>query len=219
MKGHSHFVAKGYRMAVQSVFFTINGSTKTFPSTKHIPTKAHMAIWLKDITTQVWTELSVSKFELINNAAVLAASPSATTYDTIEVRAADEPDELLDSPTDIGIVAGMAPEIVIVAGIDTEVVTVAGMESEVRVVGSEPMITNIPLVVGNQINIDKVAAIDDDVTKVAAIDTDVSKVAAIDGDVTDVAAIDQDIVDINEPVMKQSILDAGSNATSAAAPP
>jgi len=124
-------------MAIQSSFYSVDGKTKTFPSTKHIATKQHMAVWLRHSVTGVDVQLNTEMFELITNAAVLTEAPSIALYDRIEVRVADVPDELGSSPSDIGVVADIGAEVAIVAGISAEVVVVAGHDAEVEVVGQD----------------------------------------------------------------------------------
>lgn len=120
-------------MAIQSTFYTGTAlETRTFPSTKHIATKQHMAVWRQEIVApQNWVQMDISEYQLINNACVLNTLLSTTLYSDLEVRVADAPDELVSSPSDITIVAGIEAEIVIVAGIETEVVAVADIETEV----------------------------------------------------------------------------------------
>lgn len=97
-------------MAIQSEVFSTSFGVRSFSSTKHIATKQHMAVWLKRVSDDLWTQLSVNKFELINNSAVLTEVPSSILYSQIEIRVADEPDELGTSQSDITIVAGLATQ-------------------------------------------------------------------------------------------------------------
>jgi len=99
-------------MAVQYSYYAPDGSTRTFPSTKHIASKQHMAVWYRRISDGVWVVQNVSTYELINNTAVLVEAPDVALYDNIEIRVADTYDELTDSPSAIAIVAGLATEIV-----------------------------------------------------------------------------------------------------------
>ena len=101
MKAIIHLGIKGFNMGIQNQFFTVNGSTKTFPSTKHIATKSHMAVWLQEIVGGNFYPLNVGSYELISNAAVLLNAPSVALYSQIEVRVADTPDELGYNPDDI----------------------------------------------------------------------------------------------------------------------
>ncbi len=98
-------------MAIQYQISVI-GIGRTFPSTKYIATKQHMAVWVRleaDGTT--WSQLNVDKFELITNSAVVDAEFSLVDYDMIEVRVADTPDELLTSPDDISTIVDISDEI------------------------------------------------------------------------------------------------------------
>jgi len=137
-------------MAVQSSFYSGTAlDSRTFPSTKHIPTKQHMAVWRKQILDSIWVQMSIGDYQLINNACVLNSLLNQTLYSDLEVRVADEPDELADTPSDIALVAGIADEIVIVAGIaddvettaanDANITIVAGIVDEITDVASEPL--------------------------------------------------------------------------------
>lgn len=98
-------------MAIQSEVFSTSFGIRSFSSTKHIATKQHMAVWLKRISDGVWTQLSVNKFELINNSAVLTEIPSSILYSQVEIRVADEPDELGASQSEIALVASISDKI------------------------------------------------------------------------------------------------------------
>lgn len=98
-------------MAIQSEFFSTSFGIRSFSSTKHIATKQHMAVWLKKVSDDLWTQLSVNKFELINNSAVLTEVPSSILYSQVEIRVADEPDELGSSQSDIAVVASIATQL------------------------------------------------------------------------------------------------------------
>jgi len=98
-------------MAIQSEVFLTSYGARAFTSTKHIATKQHMAVWLKRVIDSVWIQASVNSFELINNSAVLTEAPSQSIYSQIEIRVADEPDELGTSQSDITLVASIATQI------------------------------------------------------------------------------------------------------------
>lgn len=113
-------------MAVQSSFYLGTAlDSRTFPSTKHIATKQHMAVWRQQVSDDVWVQMDISDYQLINNSCVLNQLLSQTLYKQLEVRIADAPDELATSPSDIAIVAAIATEVEIVAEIADEVVEVA----------------------------------------------------------------------------------------------
>ena len=98
-------------MAIQSEVFSTSFGVRTFASTKPIATKQHMAVWLKRVSDNVWVQASLNSFELINNSAVLEEAPNQAIYSQIEIRVADEPDELGASQSDISIVASLATSI------------------------------------------------------------------------------------------------------------
>lgn len=102
-------------MAVQSSFYNIDGTTKTFPSTKHIASSQHVAVWLKRVSDNVWEMSSISAWTLVNNSIVFSVAPFTYLYSQLEVRIADEADELADSPTDVALVAANIANINILA--------------------------------------------------------------------------------------------------------
>jgi hypothetical protein len=125
-------------MAVQSSFYEGTGlDSRTFPSTKHIPTKAHMAIWLQLVSDNSWVQMSISEYQLINNSCVLNTLLSKSIYNGIEVRVADEPDELTTSPSDISVVAGIATEVHNVSNIKDEVVVVESISAAISSVAAD----------------------------------------------------------------------------------
>jgi len=107
-------------MAAQSTINPINNSL-TYPSTKTIATKQHMAVWVYDPNAPAeppffgWTQLKIDAFDLVNNAAVINDNVVLLGYTLIEVRVADNPNELELSPSVLAILATIAKEIVIVA--------------------------------------------------------------------------------------------------------
>jgi len=103
-------------MAIQSEIFDTSFNVRSFVSTKHIATKQHMAVWLYNIANNEWEQLSVNLFELINNSAVLTTAPDTGVYSKIEIRVADEPNELLTTISDIAIVASSITDVQEVAG-------------------------------------------------------------------------------------------------------
>jgi len=128
-------------MAIQSSFYVPDGSTRTFPSTKHIASKQHMAVWYRRLADSIWVVQDVASYELINNTAVLQEAPSIALYDNIEIRVADVQDELIDSPSDITIVAGIATE---VTNVSDNMDDVQFVSDNIAVIGAEKLIANVP---------------------------------------------------------------------------
>jgi hypothetical protein len=91
-------------MAVQFQHFQLENGVKQFPSTKYIPTKSHCAVWLRLAETVSWGQLDRSKFQLINNSAVLNEDVGSE-YDLLELRVADTPDELGYGESEISKIA------------------------------------------------------------------------------------------------------------------
>ena len=92
-------------MGIQSTFYnTSGGDSRKFPSTKFIASKSHVAVYGQDAETLLYDiYISAKDYDLVFNAVVFY---DVVTYDSIEVRVADTPDELTDNPSAITIVAG-----------------------------------------------------------------------------------------------------------------
>ncbi|MDB4681402.1 hypothetical protein OAE88_00680 [bacterium] len=119
-------------MAIQSSPYSGTGlTTRTFPSSKHIPTKAHMAVWRKITIGQTWEQVSSSEYQLIANSCVLNALLNITIYDAIEIRVADTPDELGDSISDISLVADNIASVNTVATNIDNINTLAGINAAI----------------------------------------------------------------------------------------
>jgi len=101
-------------MAVQSSIFNIDTGV-TFPSTKTIATKQHMAVWLRDTESGDWEQLNVLRYDLINNSAVILSAEYLIGFSALELRVADNPNELGVNPANIAIVAGNIDEVIICA--------------------------------------------------------------------------------------------------------
>ena len=225
-------------MALQSSFYEGTAlESRTFPTTKHIPSKQHMAVWLrkKDVTPEEWEQLNIEGYQLINNSAVLNEKVNIALHDKLEVRVADEPNELVSSPSDIAVVASIAseittvagikpevvvvssvaPEVAIVAGVKDDVVTVASIKTDVQTVSGS--ITSIQTVAASISSVNAVAPEIASVVDVAGIKTDVADVALIKDDVTDVATVKTNIIDITTEPLRSAILAAEQNALDAAA--
>ncbi len=89
-------------MAIQSEIYNADGSTRTYVSTKHIASKLHVRVFVLNEEGGDWTIKSQSEYELINNSIVFD-----NAYDgyQIEVRVADDEDELGTDISDISLVA------------------------------------------------------------------------------------------------------------------
>jgi hypothetical protein len=131
-------------MAIQSSLYEGTSlESRTFPSTKHIATKAHMAVWRKQTADDAWVQMNISDYQLINNSCVLNTVISTSLYKQIEVRVGDTPDELLPSVSDIAIVASIADKIVIVSDNSDSVVTVSDSIDNVNAVAANEANVNI----------------------------------------------------------------------------
>jgi len=123
-------------MAVQSTIYGYEGGN-TYPSTKTIATKQHVAVWYHNEENDTWSQLNVSQYDLINNSIVLSADAISDfdgVVNLIELRVVDHPAELALAPSDIAIIVSIADEIVTVAGAAAEVVIVAGNIDNVNIV-------------------------------------------------------------------------------------
>jgi len=100
-----------------------------------------MAVWFRRVSDGIWVVQGISTYELINNTAVLQEAPSVALYDNIEIRVADVQDELIDSPSDIAIVAGIATE---VTNVSDNMDDVQFVSDNIAVIGAEKLIANVP---------------------------------------------------------------------------
>lgn len=102
-------------MAVQNSIYITDGTTRTFPSTKHIATKQHVAVRGKRVFDSAWEYIEPEVFNLVNNSIVFLTAPATSIYSQIEIRVADDYDELASQPNDISAVAQYLTEIGVVA--------------------------------------------------------------------------------------------------------
>ena len=207
-------------MPVQSSYYSVDGSSVKFPSTKHIATKSHLAVWLQLISDDSYVQLEVAEYELINNAAVLTNAPDVKVYQRIEVRVADHPDELLNSPSDIAVVASISSEVVIVAGATADIAIVAA--DIASVVATATDIANVNIVAADIANVNAVAA--DiasvnvaalDILNIVAVATDIANVNTVAGAIADVSTIAPYTAEISTCAL--NIADIGTCATNIAA--
>ena len=154
-------------MGIQTDVYTESAlSSKTFQSTKHIATKAHVAVWQRRKDNGTWEQLNNTDFELINNFCVLEDTVNTALYDSIEIRVADTPDELGTSLSDISVVAGIASSVVNVSSISNDVVTLSNNTA------------NINSIIANKANIDTVA---NDIYEVNVVATAINTGAGLGG--------------------------------------
>jgi len=118
-------------MAIQSKFYTPDGTTLNYPQTKHIPSKMYVRVLLQDISN-VWTPLDANSYDLIYNSVVLYSPVDTSVYKSMEVRVADTEAELTDNASAIAIVASIYSSVVTVSTIATEVTTLAGIDIELQ---------------------------------------------------------------------------------------
>lgn len=148
-------------MALQSSFYVTDGSTRTFPTTKHIATKQHVAVYLKRVLDSIWEIVDTDMFSLINNSIVFDDAPSSSVYSDIEIRVADNASELDDSPSSIAIVASN------IVNINTNASNIANITTNATNINS------INSVSANSANINTNA------TNIANINTNASNIANI----------------------------------------
>lgn len=102
-------------MPIQSAVYPTDGETRTFPSTKHIATKQHCAVRLKRTIDNTWELIEPELYTLSQNAIVFINAPETYLYSDVEVRVADNYDELEASIDDITSLAGYLDELQICA--------------------------------------------------------------------------------------------------------
>lgn len=162
-------------MALQSSFYFTDGTTRTFPSTKHIATKQHVAVYQKRVSDSLWEIASVDIFTLVNNSIVFDTAPQIVLYSQIEVRVADTANELEDSPSDIAIVAGGITSINTIATNIIDVNTVATNIGALKTVSANN--SNIVTVSGSIANVNVVGSSIENVNNVGNSITNVNNVA------------------------------------------
>lgn len=194
-------------MAIQSdVYEGASLDIRTFPSSKHIATKAHMSVWVRNSTTSVWSQMDSANYQLINNSLVLDTELNTALYDKLELRVADAPDELLSSPSDIATVAAIDSEVVTVAGIANDVTTVATSSVNVDIVASS--IDNVNTVATSSTNVDTVGL---SIANVNTVATDIASVNTTAGSIANVNLVGADIANVN--TVGSSIANINSVAT------
>ena len=122
-------------MALQSSFYPVDGSTRTYPQSKFIASKQHADVYIRDFGTNDWNIIDKTEWVLVNNSVVLDVAIDADDYDQIEIRVADTADELADSMSDIAVVASLAEQI--------EAIASEPLKSAVEEIGSEPLKTAV----------------------------------------------------------------------------
>ena len=168
-------------MAIQSSIYTTDGTTRTYPSTKHIATKQHCAVLAKKVSNSLWEVISVNSYTLVNNSIIFIDAPLTSIYSIIEIRVADTQGELTTSPSDIAIVSASIANVNIIANDIINVNKVAlNIASVATTSGS---ITNINSVAGSIANMNSVGVsitnVNTVATNLANINTNVANIVAI----------------------------------------
>ncbi len=169
-------------MAIQSSFYNTDGITRTFPSTKHIASSLNVAVWYLRVLDSVWVQANISDWVLVNNSVVFDTAPSILLYSQVEIRVADDTDELVTSPSDISIVASNIADINIVATDIDDVSTVA---------------TNIVAVQNTSASI---ANVNTTATNIANVNTTATNILDVNTTATNIANINIVANDLNEPL-------------------
>ena len=179
-------------MAVQSSFYVPDGSTRTFPSTKHIATKQHVGVYLQRALDSAWETALSTSYELVNNSIVFDSAVDNVLYIQIEIRVVDTTAELIDSPSNIALVAASIADVNTVADSILDVNIVADNISSVQ--NTSAISANITTVAGISTNVTTVAGVSTSIPTVAGISANVTTVAGVSGNVTTVAS---DIANVN----------------------
>lgn len=189
-------------MAQQSSFYNTDGSTRTYPSSKHIASKQHVAVYFKSVSTSTWTVIEQTLYDLVNNSIVFTDAPDNVLYSEIEIRVADTAAELTESPSDIATVAGSIASVNTVAGAITSVETVSGNIAAVSTVSGA--IANVNTVATNVANVNTVATnvanvntVATNVANVNTVATNIANVNTVSTNVTNVNTVATNISDVN----------------------
>lgn len=193
-------------MAVQSSFYVPDGSTRTFPSTKHIATKQHVGVYFQRALDSIWETALSTSYELVNNSIVFDSAVDSVLYIQIEIRVVDTTAELIDSPSTIALVAASIADVNTVADSILDVNTVADNISSVQ--NTSAINADISTVASVSTNVTTVAGVSTSIPTVAGISANVTTVAGVSGDVTTVA---NSIANVNTNAI--NIADINSVAT------
>ena len=183
-------------MAIQSAFYFTDGTTRTFPSTKHIASSANVAVWMKRVVDDVWELTSYELWTLVNNSIVFTVAPQSTVYSQIELRIADEADELTESPSNIALVAGSIESVSIVGDNIVDVNTVSTNITAVQ--NASANTTNINTVATNAASVNTVALNIVDINVTADNITDINIVASdLLEPISEINTVATDIANVN----------------------
>lgn len=161
-------------MAQQSSFYLTDGVTRTYPSSKHIASMLHVAVYVKSISTVAWGVVEQTTYTLVNNSIVFTVAPDDALYSEIEIRVADTTAELTDSPSDIATVASAIVNINLVATDIASVNTVASNIAPITTVSAS--IANVNTVAGSIVNVNAVGA---NIASVNAVATNIIDVVSV----------------------------------------
>lgn len=161
-------------MATQSSIYNNDGATRTFPSTKHIPTIMHVSVLQKRITDNTWLVVNVNDYTLVENSIIFDVAPDIALYSQIEIRVADDASELTTSPSDIAIVASSIADVTTVAGSIADVTTVVTNIASVQTVSAS--IANVNTVSSSIANVNTVAT---NIVSVNTVATNIVDVVAV----------------------------------------
>lgn len=183
-------------MATQSTTYNTDGTTRTFPSTKPIPTISHVGVYLKRVSDNVWVQVNVGDYTLVQSSIIMDTAPDVLLYSQLEVRVADDPAEITTSPSNIAIVAGDTTAINTVAtniGAVTTVSTNIGAVTNVS--------ANIASVNTVSTDIVKVRTVADNITNVNTVSTNIANVNAVGADllepISEINTVATDIANVN----------------------
>jgi hypothetical protein len=109
---------------VSSQYIPLTENAKVFVSSRHIKRKPLVNVWKKD-TLDAWSQISQDDFDLVNNSIVLDTELDYLVNPEIELRVADSETELVGSPSDISILAGIEDDIQTLSDNITDINTVA----------------------------------------------------------------------------------------------
>ena len=70
-------------MAIQSSIYATDGTTRTYPSTKHIATKQHCSVWKLRVSDSVWEISNVSEYSLVNNSVIFVDAVLTSLYSEV----------------------------------------------------------------------------------------------------------------------------------------
>ena len=163
---------------ITSQYFTISGTSSVFASGRHIGNKQHCSVWIQRINGS-WYNLGYGEFDLVNNSIILNTPVIDTLVKKIEIRVADNQEELGTPVTDVSTVSGNIEQVNIVANNISNIVALMPLSDAIT--GLYDRATKIDSLYADKATLDSLYA---DKAKLDSIFADKAKLDSLYGDKT-----------------------------------